>query len=67
MRATLFTIPLYIQLITDLRDHGVIVDADVTSLLDAAVYTDLTAEQTRKGSYWQDIWQSLKDTERIVC
>lgn len=30
-----------IQYITDLRDHGIIVDADVTSLLNAAVYTDL--------------------------
>lgn len=28
--------------ITDLRDHGIIVDTDVTSFLDSAVYTDLT-------------------------
>lgn len=28
--------------LSDLRDHGIVVDADVTSLLDAAVYTDLT-------------------------
>lgn len=34
--------------ITDLGDHGVIIDADVTSLLDAAVDTDLTA----KCFYW---------------
>lgn len=30
--------------ITDLGDHGVIIDADVTSFLDAAVDTDLTAK-----------------------
>lgn len=30
--------------ITDLRDHGIIIDADVTSLLYAAVDTDLTAK-----------------------
>lgn len=31
---------------TDLGDHGVIVDADVTSLLDAAVHTDLRAKRS---------------------
>ena len=33
---------------TDLRDHGIIVDADVTSLLDTTVYTDLTGQGTEK-------------------
>lgn len=34
---------------TDLGDHGVIVDADVTSLLDAAVNTDLTGKGLNSG------------------
>lgn len=40
--------------ITDLGDHGIIIDADVTSLLDAAVDTNLTA----KCFYWTFSFQT---------
>lgn len=38
------SLPRCIRTITDLGDHGVVVDADVTSLLDAAVDADLTGK-----------------------
>lgn len=37
----------------DLGDHGIVVDADVTSLLDAAVHADLTGESS--CSAWADM------------
>lgn len=36
---------------TDLWDHRIVVDANVTALLDAAVYTDLTEKSEREEMF----------------